>query len=734
MSNISKKFVTLGLRRERNLSDTEVPETALNSLLDNLVDEPNKSFLSEDLNAIRGIQNTNITPNKLSELAGITVNTSISELFEGNPVIVERPITPLITLNDRIENAKIVTGEIPAIQGGNGLLARFVPSSNISTGTKLSTGDDIFITSSEQTVEIFWDNGFFNFPSALDTSFVDQYGGIQWTGFFAPALRDPNINIVIFTTGLFIFEIDPNETNSWITASSLFSDVRTLSTISANGTVSQVTLDTGEIRFVGVNDLVNGTEDVAVTDVNLSTSVVTFSKQTPITSNQVTFRKILGQTITRSTVNLPAIEVGKQIKIRFSFWFPDNSELLLEKYLEFNYISSQLRYTNLYSSKPSDTPDPFEIRSFLSDAVSPYQTNVGGSLDNKNVYFNNSINLSYNPNKTSLASIRTQGPVSVTFSNFDNIIRGTMPNAQIGNIIVPASSESSINSIVRIKDTISANVRVIDNSIGVSETISVNIADHRGFINWYRATSLGSVVTLTAGDAKDLTVGMLIVTSTSNSYIRVTEINSSTTFTTSTELNLSGTQIIYAYGDRSLIDRSKDIFCDGVFGRTVTTNALQGATQLTLDSVTNVADGQYIQFDGVIPINTQVVGAAAGNVVTISNPLTAPLSSSNTVVFVPQTLGGVINREGCVVPLDTSPPFSGTERGLATSNKGIKTDSGIATLAVTVNSVSTSNTFDSANITTISYNPSATTFDRKFSIKSKIGNTIRSFSVLSNSS
>jgi hypothetical protein len=728
MSSIPKKYVTLGLRRERNLSDTEVPETALNSLLDNLVNEPTGNFLSEDLDAIRGIQNTNITSTRLSELAGITVTASSTETIEGTPVIVDRVLTPLITLNDRLENAKIVTGEIPAIQGGDGLLARFIPSADINVGSKSSTGDNIFVTRPEQNVELFWDNGYFNFPSFIDPSFEDQYGGIQWTGYFTPSLRDPDINIVIFTAGLFIFEIDPTETNSWITVSSLYSDVRTLTTVSANGFVDQVTLAAGEIKFVAVGDIVNVANDVTVSGVNLSTSVVTFSSQTLVTDNQITLRKTLGQTITRSVVNLPPIELGKQIKIRFSFWFPDNGEPILEKYLDLQYIGSQLRFTNLYSTKPNDPPEEFEIRQFLVDAVSPYQNKVGQSLDNKNVYFNNSILLTYSPNKTSLNSIRTQGPVSVTFNTSNNIISGTMPNVEVGNILVPVDQASPINSIVRIKDTISSNVRVVDNNIGLSQAISVNIVDHRGFISWYRATSSGSIVTLISGSTSDLTVGMLIVTSASNGYIRIIEINSPSTFTTSSNVNLTGTEIIYVYSDKSLIDKSKDVFCNGVFGQVVSVDAPQGATQLTLSSVSGVADGQYIQFDGIIPSNTQVVGPPVGNVITISNALTVPLSSSNTVVFVPQALGGVINREGCVIPLNTAPPFSGTTTGLSTSGKGIKTDVGITDLSVTANFISAN--ILSGNTTTTT----DTTFDRKLAIKAKIGNTLRSFSVLSKSS
>jgi hypothetical protein len=728
MSNKSpNKYVTFGLRRDRNLIDVSNPKEALNNLLNDVVNDPTGTLLSEDLDAIRGLQNTNINPTRLSELSGITVESSVIEEVEGNLVIVNRPTEPLLRLIDRLENARVITGEIPAIQGGDGLLARFIPSADINSGTKLSTGDDIFNLNTEQTVEVFWDNGYFNFPPSLDDKFNDEYGGIQWTGYFVPELRDPSIAITILTTGLFIFEIDPTETDTWETLSSIYSENRTLTTVETGSGLTQVTLEPGEIKFVAVGDFVDN--DIQVSSVNLSTSVITFSGPVDISNNQLEVSKVLGNTITRSVVNLPPLEVGEQIKIRLNFWFPNNGENLSEKYLELRYIGDELRYTNLYSIKPDDTPGEFEIRQFLLDAVSPSQNNVGLNLDNKKFYLNNSLILSYSPEGLiNLTAIRKQGPVNINFSETSNIITGSMESVSNGNIIVPADPANvSISSTIRIKDTIGANTRVVDNNIGATETVSVNFIEHKGFIGWYKATSSGAVVTVTLGDTANLSKGFLVITPTSNSYIKITEITNPTTFVTSSNLGLVGTQIIYVYSDRSLVDKSKDIFCNGVFGKVLSVTAAAGANTLTVDSVSGVIIGQYVQFDGSIPAETQVTDIQ-GNVLTISNNLLQELAASNTIVFVPQAFGGSTNREGCVIPLDTAPPFVGTAVGLSTNNRGIKSASNIPSLSITTDILSAN--ISTNNITTTN----DLTFDRKLYIKSKIVDTFRTFSVLSSSS
>ena len=232
---IPSKYVTIGLRQDKNLSDVPDPTTALNNLLNNLVSDGDstENFISEDLDAIRGLQNTNINTEILSTLSGTTVNYSVqtTDPESGNLIVKDIPVVPTVTLKDRIDNIRSVTGSIPAYLGGTGLLARYVDSTDINTGIKTSTGATIFDINDDpitgQKKEIFWLSGTFKFPSVLDKSFKNQYGGIQWTGYFSPMIAASYIDISVSTTGLFIFEYDLNDTGNWVTAYNLYSDVRT---------------------------------------------------------------------------------------------------------------------------------------------------------------------------------------------------------------------------------------------------------------------------------------------------------------------------------------------------------------------------------------------------------------------------------------------------------------------------------------------------------------------------
>lgn len=723
MSKISNKFVTLGLRSDRNLSDLLEPKSALNGLLDNLVNDPdpNKTFVTEDLNAIRGIQNTNINAEKLSALSEITVKAS--SFSDGVVEISE--VTPLVRIIDRIENIKIITGEIPAIRGGNGLLATFIPSSNINPGSTSSTGNTIFTIPPDPIREIFWDVGYFNLPSFIDPTFVDEYGGIQWEGYFTPSLRDPNVNITINSTGLVMFELDRADNGNYETLLNIYSAQRSINYTSALSGNTVFVIGSANTKFVSVNDIVDQENEIVVTEVG-SDRITLSGSYTPQPPNTIIVKKELGSTSTSNTVRLPSLEIGTQVKIRLSFWFPNNGDEIREKYLELNYTSSNLPYSNLYTVKPSQQIGDLEIRKSLNEIVSPYQNNIGISGNNKNLYVNNSSLLTYSPSMNSLSQIRKSGPGNLTFSQNSNVISGSILNSsEIGNIIVPSDPASTINDIIKINDIISSSVMVVTANPNITGDVSFNILDHRGFITWFKSTSSGDTVTITNRNTNDLTVGMIVITSASSGYIRIKGVVNLTTFTTTTNLNLSGTQIIYIYSDRSLIDRSKDVFCNGVFGQVVSATANQGATTISLSSVIGVQVGQFIQFDGVIPTST-TVSSISGNNVTISNALLAQLPASSTVVFVPSVSGGTINREGCVIPLDTAPPFIGTDTGLRTNNRNIKSKSTVSNFTVEVDefSATVNSIFVVKPVSVDAF------FNKKFFIKSRLNNQLRNFSVL----
>ncbi len=155
--------------------------------------------------------------------------------------------------------------------------------------------------------------------------------------------------------------------------------------------------------------------------------------------------------------------------------------------------------------------------------------------------------------------------------------------------------------------------------------------------------------------------------------------------------------IMVAYTSKGLIDRSTVQECTDVFGQELAINANSGQNSLTLKDTTGISVGQYAYFDGAIPYgnpddtatgfptmtrvmtvdhSTKVITLGRGGVdsnggLTIDVDLTAPMSAGATIVFVPYDAGPDSNgwdrqnKEYCVIPLNTAPPWEGTDLGLA---------------------------------------------------------------------
>ena len=87
----SRKYRSFGVRRENNLSDIDNKVQALNNLLNDLPgveEESGITFISEDLDAIRGLKDTDIGPDSFIQLALTAPRTTeIDE--EGNVILSE---------------------------------------------------------------------------------------------------------------------------------------------------------------------------------------------------------------------------------------------------------------------------------------------------------------------------------------------------------------------------------------------------------------------------------------------------------------------------------------------------------------------------------------------------------------------------------------------------------------------------------------------------------------------
>lgn len=141
---------------------------------------------------------------------------------------------------------------------------------------------------------------------------------------------------------------------------------------------------------------------------------------------------------------------------------------------------------------------------------------------------------------------------------------------------------------------------------------------------------------------------------------------------------------------RGLVDRSIAEVCTDVYGLEVTANTAGGVAtsdEITVTDTSAILVGDYIQFEGlggandsVIPTGTTVASVDSATQITISNaiPSGKTLNAASTVVLIranagPNTdawgnNGGYSNKEACVLPLNTAPPFVGTNLGLATTS------------------------------------------------------------------
>ena len=143
--------------------------------------------------------------------------------------------------------------------------------------------------------------------------------------------------------------------------------------------------------------------------------------------------------------------------------------------------------------------------------------------------------------------------------------------------------------------------------------------------------------------------------------------------------------IMAIYSSKGLNDLSGAAECEGVYGLEVSTQAGSGANRIYVTDTTRGQDmiDDIVYFVGPDPSNPvidqssngtslgsthiDVVNESSGYI-DISTNTNAVIPAGTTLVVVPDgyTLGKYLNREYCVVPLNTAPPFGSTNTGLET--------------------------------------------------------------------
>lgn len=701
--SINRKYKSFGVRRANNLSDIDNPELALNNLLDNLTGvDPAAgiTFISQDLDAIRGLKDTNVETDNFEQLQ----NTAPTATSPAAPGAEPSVISPLIRLEDRFRQYRSVSEDPPVFVSGLGPRAFFIPSSLLPTFGKTSKIEDELeanlLNSDVQTSDDFWMFGEFVIDDKLRIDFDDFKGGIVWEGYFLP---NPSSSTHLFryeTSGLYHVEYKRFEEDNWTVLKSIYAKQRDVDVENAVVDSTVVTLQEGESKYVSVGDVlesVNGSSVSSNAIVGISGDTITLEESVTLNAGDtLTFDMSIGEEINSGEYLLNEIydrAETPQTKMRFFWWFPVSESAEL-KYLRTTILGRGVfDYFFLNQTPASPVASSGSIREVLETAVTPSNSVFGGASENEYKKFTStsSTQTVYIP-KSSLSQI-VKANINISFRQRTRSANGNFLASELGNVIVPtnvADFDTVISKNTQIKDLLGSNdaspIRLI--SKPWPETRSsypVSIIDHNGLVDYFVASSSGNEVSVTS--TSNLKSGMICITSSTSDdeFVTITEIISNTEFRTSRNLDLSN-EYIFVYSNSGILDRSLEHFCSGVFGKVLAAPASAGSTTLTLKSVSGIEVDQVVQYDGSIPDQTKVTDIN-GLTITLSEEITQTINIGETIVFAPD--GTTENKEICVLPLDLSPPFIGIDIGLDTNNKGIK--SSLGTLNVRVSNIEMKN-------------------------------------------
>ena len=702
---MAKLYRRIGIRRDNNFSDLENRTKALNNLLDKLVDTGG-TFISEDLDAIRGLFSTGLTAGEYQQFAGSTVKeTDING--------VNASVAPAITYQNRLDAFKINSGESPRLNGGNGLTANYFNQDQV----KFDTVNDVFVgvtTGPAIPSDNFWEAGNFVYSRKITAKSISAAGGVQWDGFFIPT-QTGQYTINVGSTLGFTVEFEKEGYTTGIGTFNSIARVGLTTTIITAGSNS-VSADATDNKVVITGSTATGQAPniaigMTVTSSDPSGRVVLGSKVTGVSTTSTGTTEILienedddpvvsdgtvavglgrpaGTSVSNSYTTY-TLEKFRRYKVRFRFFVPetlDDDDLAgIVKSITFVYTppsagsSTYLRYNNLYtldydfSDDVKGTFNRFLDQSVLFGGNKTDGTETIGSTSNSNGYVrvssNKKVDIRYEP-KTALTQIErasyttswTAGSKIISLSNTTGI--------EIGNYVFSATQglTANVNTPVRVTDVSINKFVVIDTPATNTRTsVALTFVNHRGFVKRVTASSSGGTITISNADTTPNTAGLktnqVAIWNGSNSYSGISTngaINNVSVF----PAQGFGTQRVYFYESRGLIDTALATFC--VPSETqcfrVSSNVIAGNTVLPVSTdTTNIQVGYTIQgfsFASGTSITSKTVNSLTIDTPTIKN--IAP-DSNFTATSSSQ------DKSLCCPPTDTSPPFEPTEAGLETT-------------------------------------------------------------------
>ena len=667
-----KIFKRVGLRRDFNFSDLSDSKTALNNLLDTLVDDQTATFISEDLDAIRNVFAEGMSNGDYQNVIGSAVeNTNASG--------INQPVFPRITYQNRLDKFETFSGD-PRFNGGNGLTAIYFNEDQVD-----DTTSGIFVGVTTGGIipgDTFWENGNFNYTGKIHPQSVNANGGVLWEGFFVPTQTG---SYTFNTSASLGFTMD-FQTDGYVSGINTYTEYQRVGlavtvTATTSGT-NVVTIPTANVPNVGIGMSVSGSGIRSGTiigendSIDRTTGEITLTNDSGdpiVTANsniQVSFFRDPGTSVSTS-FSTYVLEAFERYRVRFRFYVPQSVNAIgVDRNIDFNYnppggsSATDLRYNNLYSLNYdfSETAKG-SFNNFYDQSILSGGGLIGGSSSSNDyvkVKSNKKIDIKYSP-KTSLAAITKASPTASTTNNSKVASLSDTSNIEIGNYVFG----TGIPENTRVTEIIINDSFIMSNA-ATSTTASnaLTIIDHRGFVKRATGSASSGTLTLSAGNTSNLKTGMIVIGNGITQYTGITT-SASTTQVTLDPSQGFGTRNVYFYESRGLVDEALNSFCIPANTRCmiVASDTPAGSTSIPVQDTTGVGNGwkvQGFQFTS----GTTVNGAPLSNTIALSAATTKNLIAGAN--FTVTNASG--DRQLCCPPTDTSPPFNPTEEGLDTTS------------------------------------------------------------------
>jgi len=670
-----KVYKRTGLRRDNNLADLTSSTSALNNLLDNLVDEQSSTFISEDLNAIRGISSFGMSNAQYGIFGG-----SAAKFTDSSGI--EQFFTPKITYQNRLDKFRLVSGE-PRLFGGSGLTAKYYNPTEVNQFSQ-----NIFIGEPFK-VDNFWEQGDFSYTQKITPQSVDSNGGVEWEGYFIPTQTGSH-TFRLSSSGCFTFDFETEGYTSGINTYTEINRIGITSTLTASGTsgTNSITLSTvDEVKHVAIGQSVSasfiqsGTE---VTGINRSTGVITLEPPsgnavTSSTSGNVTFFKTVGQD-TYADYRTYILTKYERYHIKIRYFIPENVDAQTAiRTMDVNHdpptggnlddINFKYLYPLDYDFSES-AKGSFNL--FLDNSILSGGGTLGGSAssnDYVSLTSSKKVDIKYRP-KSSLADITRATRNGTTINGSPVVTISDTTSIEIGTYVFG----SGIPDGTRVQEIFINEFIILDQNATASATVSLTFIDHRGFVKKGVGSISGTTLTLSSGNTTDLRSGMIVIASGGTQYTGITTTGSTNTVTVSPSQTVSSTNV-YFYQSRGLANNSLDLFCLPSATRCliVSSDTSAGSSTIPVSSTTGISNGWNVY--GFQFASGTTVSSFTASSITISTPTTRNLVTGSNF-----TVSSSSDEEKglCCPPTDTSPPFNPTEDGLETvsGSENLKIDSG----------------------------------------------------------